>query len=155
MMAAHTDRIAIAMPLAVATIAFIVTTLVHALTLSVIVGFVRRERTRGLAGANFWVDVAIVALVIFVALAAHLLEISFWATLFMVCGEFQEFGAAFDHSAVNYTTLGYGDVVMSTSWKLLGPLESANGMLMFGVSTAMVFAIIQRLLETRFADLRD
>ena len=53
------------------------------------------------------------------------------------------------HSAENYTTLGYGDVVMSPSWRLLGPLEAADGMLMFGISTALIFAVISRLVETR------
>jgi hypothetical protein len=43
---------------------------------------------------------------------------------------------------------------MSPSWKLLGPLEAADGALMFGVSTAMVFAVISRLILTKFADLR-
>ena len=56
---------------------------------------------------------------------------------------------------MNYTTLGYGDVVMTPSWRLLGPLEAADGMLMFGVSTAVIFAVIQRLLLMRFVDLRD
>ena len=89
------------------------------------------------------------------AFAAHLVEIALWSVLFMMCGEFSEFAAAFDHSAVNYTTLGYGDVVMTPSWRLLGPLEAADGMLMFGVSTAMIFAVIQRLVLMRFLDLRD
>jgi hypothetical protein len=44
---------------------------------------------------------------------------------------------------------------MSPSWKLLGPLETANGMLLFGVSTAMIFAVIQRLVKVRFVDLKD
>jgi len=51
---------------------------------------------------------------------------------------------------MNYTSLGYGDVVMSASWKLLGPLEAADGLLMFGISTAMIFAVIQRLVQPRF-----
>jgi hypothetical protein len=72
----------------------------------------------------------------------------------MLCGEFRAFALAYDHSAVNYTTLGYGNVIMSPSWRLLGPLEAANGMLMFGVSTAIIFTVIQRLLHARFADLR-
>jgi len=45
--------------------------------------------------------------------------------------------------------LGYGDVVMSASWKLLAPLETADALLMFGISTAMVFAVIQQLLRER------
>src|SRR5215469_853780 len=66
-----------------------------------------------------------------------------------------EFGMAYYHSTVNYTTLGYGDVIMSPKWRLLGPLEAANGILMFGVSTAMIFTLILRLTQARFADLKD
>jgi hypothetical protein len=44
---------------------------------------------------------------------------------------------------------------MSPAWVLLGPLETANGMLLFGVSAAMIFTIIQRLVEIRFSDLKD
>ncbi len=86
---------------------------------------------------------------------AHLIDIAIWAVLFLVCGEFSDFGTAYYHSAVNYTTLGYGDLIMTRSWRMLGPLEAANGMLMFGVSTAIIFAVIHRLIQTRFADLRD
>jgi len=54
---------------------------------------------------------------------------------------------------MNYTTLGDSDKVMSPSWRLLASLEAANGMLMFGVSTAMLFAVIQRLIQTRLSEL--
>jgi hypothetical protein len=119
------------------------------------VSFVRHERRVGRAGVSFWNDVEIVTLAISFALAAHLVEIALWAILFMMCGEFTAFGTAYYHSAVNYTTLGYGDVVMTPAWRLLGPLEAADGMLMFGVSTAIIFALIQRLIHDRFVDLRE
>jgi ion channel len=150
-----TDHITILIPLAVSAVAFACTILVHALALNATVNFVRHERRLVHAGANFWKDVAIVAVTVSFAFAAHLIEIALWALLFMLCGEFPEFAIAFDHSAVNYTSLGYGNVLMTPSWRLLGPLEAANGLLMFGVSTAMIFAVIQRLLLTRFVDLRD
>jgi hypothetical protein len=44
---------------------------------------------------------------------------------------------------------------MTASWKFLGPLEAADGALMFGVSTAMIFAVIARLVQAKFEDLRD
>ena len=119
------------------------------------VTLVRRERRLGRAGAGFWIDFSIVALTISFALMAHLIEIAVWAALFVVCGEFSDFGTAYYHSAVNYTTLGYGDMLMTPSWRMLGPLEAANGMLMFGVSTAIIFAVIQSLIQTRFKDLRN
>jgi hypothetical protein len=94
-------------------------------------------------------DLAIVVGVTLLALAAHLVEIAGWALVFVRCGEFRDFAAAFYSSAENYTTLGYGDVVMSVSWRLLGPLESADGMLMFGLTTAMIFGVIHRLIQAR------
>jgi len=151
----QTHRIAILVPLAVGAAAVVCTIVIHALPLSATVNFVRRERRLGRAGRSFWIDMGIVALALLYALVAHLAEIALWALLFVVCGEFSDFGTAYYHSAVNYTSLGYGDLIMTPSWRLLGPLETANGMLMFGVSTAMIFAVIQRLVEARFVDLKE
>jgi Ion channel len=148
-------RIAILLPLAVGASAVVCTILLHALAVSATVHVVRHERTRGRAGTGVWSDIAIVVLVVAFAFVAHLLEIAVWAVVFLLCGEFPEFGTAYYHSAVNYTTLGYGDMIMTPSWRLLGPLEAANGALMVGVSTAIIFAVMQWLIEARFVDLRD
>jgi hypothetical protein len=51
---------------------------------------------------------------------------------------------------VNFTSLGYGDVVMSARWKLMGPLEAANGVLMFGMTSAALMAILQQLIKAQF-----
>jgi hypothetical protein len=148
-------RIAILIPLVVGAVAVLCTIFIHALALIATVNFVRHERRLGRAGTSFWIDVVIVGLAMSFGLVAHLIEIALWAVLFVICGEFSEFGTAYYHSAVNYSTLGYGDLIMTPAWRLLGPLEAANGMLMFGVSTAMIFAVIQRLIQARFVDLRD
>lgn len=151
-MALSRDGVDVLVPLAVGAATTCSTVLIHALALTTIVHFMRRERRLGYAGVRFWRDVIIVAGATLLALAAHMVEIGTWAAVFEVCGEFPDFTAAFYSSAENYTTLGYGDVVMSAAWKLLGPLEAADGMLMFGVSTAMLFAVIQRLLQSRFPE---
>jgi len=151
----HTPQIPIVIPMAVGAIAVVFTIFIHALASSAAINFFRREKRLGRAGASFWIDVSIVALAAFFLLVAHLVEIALWAALFMFCGEFREFGIAYYHSGVNYTTLGYGDLIMSPSWRLLGPLEAANGMLMFGISTGMIFALIQRLVYSRYVDLRE
>jgi hypothetical protein len=111
--------------------------------------FVRYELRRGHAGVGFWRDVAIIAGVTLVAFAAHLVAIGIWALVFSLCGEFSQLAEAVYHSGLNYTTLGDSDATISPSWRLLVPLEGTNGMLMFGVSTAMLFAIVQRLIQTR------
>ena len=148
-------RIPILIPLMVGAGAVLGTIFIHALPLSGGVNFLRRERRLGRVGTSFWNDFAIVGLTISFTLVAHLTEVALWAVLFVICGEFPQFGTAYYHSAVNYTSLGYGDLIMTPTWRLLGPLEAADGMLMFGVSTAMVFAVIQWLIQARFADLRQ
>ena len=150
----QTPRVATLIPLAVGAGAVLCTIFIHALAVGAIVNFFRHEKRLGRAGSTLSIDLAIVVLTISFVFVAHLVEIALWAVLFIICGEFQEFGIAYYHSAVNYTTLGYGDLIMSPSWKLLGPLEAADGCLMFGVSAAMIFAVILRLVQTKFADLR-
>jgi len=142
-------------PTAVGSVAVICTILIHALPLSATVRFVRREKKLGHLGIDFRRDIGVVVRVILYAFVAHLAEIALWATLFVICGEFSDLATAYYHSAVNYTSLGYGDIIMSPTWRLLGPLETANGMLLFGVSTAMIFAVIQRLVEARYAELKE
>lgn len=148
---AAVSHIPIWTPLAVGAGAIATTIVIHALAVRATVELVRHEEVLGRAGASFWVDVVLVVRTVGLALVAHLIDIALWAVFFLVCGEFLEFGSAFYHSAGNYTTLGYGDLIMTPSWRLLGPLEAANGALMFGVSTGMIFAVIQLLIHTRLA----
>ena len=149
------DQFAILLPMAVGVGAVECTIFVHALALAVTVNVFRYEKRRGQLGAHVLQNFAIVTLVITVALAAHLAEIALWAVVLVLCGEFREFATAYYHSAVNYATLGYGDLLLTPAWRLLGPLEATNGALMFGVSAAMVFAVVQRVLLARFEDLRN
>ena len=142
-------------PLVVGSGAVACTIFIHALAVAATVNFVRHERKLGNAGASALANLAITAAAISFTFVAHLIEIALWATLLLMCGEIGEFGDAYYVSAVNYTTLGYGDLLLSPAWRLLGPLEGANGALMFGVSTAIIFSVIQRLILARFADMRD
>ena len=52
-----------------------------------------------------------------------------------------------DFAFVNYTTLGYGDVLPLDRWRLLGPMTAMNGVLMFGWSTALIFEVLQKTIE--------
>jgi hypothetical protein len=55
------------------------------------------------------------------------------------------FEAALYFSMVTFTTLGYGDVTLDDSWRLLSSIQAANGVIMFGWTTAQVTAVLQRL----------
>ena len=154
-MAAAPDRVAILLPVGVAVTMVFSTVIIQGLALVAIMRFVRHESRLGRAGVEFWWDVGIIVGATLVALAAHMVAIAAWGLVFSLCGEFSQLAKAVYHSAMNYTTLGDSDKVMSPSWRLLAPLEAANAMLMFGISTAMLFAIVQRLVHAKFSDLNS
>jgi len=104
---------------------------------------------KGYAGLGFWKNIAVMMIVSLVTATAHLIQITLWAVVLLVVGEISTFEKAFYLSAENYTALGYGDIVLSERWRLLGPLEAINGLLLFGLSTAVMFAILSRLITTR------
>jgi len=84
-------------------------------------------------------------------LAGIYAQIAVWAMVFMLLNEFGRFSEAVYHSAVNFATLGYGDIVMSERNRLLGPLEAINGALMVGVSTAALLATFQHAVKSTIA----
>ena len=79
--------------------------LIHALALGATVNFFRDERKLGRTDTGFGADLAIVTQTISFAFVAHLIEIALWAKLFVICKEFQDFGTAYYHPAVNYTVM--------------------------------------------------
>ena len=87
-----------------------------------------------------------ISLLMTVLFIGNLLQAAIWAVLFMIIGEFPDFQEAFYHSLVNFASLGYGDIVMSETWRLLGALEASNGVLMFGVSAGAMLSLINYLL---------
>src|SRR5215471_11309444 len=106
------DRVAVLIPLIVGSSAILFTLVIHAAALAANLRFVLHERRVGHVGVSFLIDLRIVATAVMLLLTAHLIEIGVWAVLLVLIGEFQGSGIAFYHSAVNYTTLGYGDIVM-------------------------------------------
>ncbi len=90
--------------------------------------------------------------VIVILMLGNFLQLTLWGLLFWLLGEFDSLSVAIYHSAVNFATLGYGDMVMSAQWRLLGPLEAMNGALMIGLSGACMLAVLQHQLKQQFGD---
>jgi hypothetical protein len=127
------------------------TLVIHGVVVHTIIMTLRRDLHRGVLGARLWVNLTFIMAVTLLALAGHLGEIGLWALVLDISGAVADISAAVYSSAGSYTTSG-SDVVLPPQWKLLGPLEAVDGMLMFGVSTAFIFAVIQRLISIRFRD---
>ena len=76
----------------------------------------------------------------------HGIVILLWASCYRwLC--LPSWESAFYFSASSYATVGYGDVVLPSKWRLLGPLESMVGMLMSGVSIGLLFAAVTHLVD--------
>jgi hypothetical protein len=86
-----------------------------------------------------------VTLVVHVMAFSGLLETVLWAFVYLRMGVIDGFRHALYFSIVTYTTLGYGDVTPGEGWELLAAFSSINGIIMFGWSTAVVFAAFQHI----------
>ena len=136
-------------PLLVGAVLLLASLLSYALAMSLLVRVTARLIQRGYAGPGLRKNLTIVALALLLTAAAHLTQIALWAVAFLLCGAITDFERAFYFSAQNYTALGYGDVLLSDRWRLLGPLEAVNGLLFFGLSTALLFAVTSHLIANR------
>ena len=116
--------------------------LLQALLISAAIDYYKRK-DQALTSRSFWVTTSVITGVMMLLTAGNLAQVAIWALLFRLLGEFPQFGDAFYHSAVNFATLGYGDIVMSARHRLLGPLEAMNGALMIGASTATLIITFQ------------
>ena len=89
----------------------------------------------------------LLSLVMLLMLFGNFIQMALWAVLYLLLGEFADFSTAVYFSGVTFSTVGYGDVVLSEHWRLLSPLEAGNGILMFGVSTAMMTATLADIIK--------
>ncbi|MGP0067023.1 MAG: potassium channel family protein [Isosphaeraceae bacterium] len=136
-------------PLVVAAVLLFGSLLVYGAAVQIIVSVVVSLIRSGPTDLGFWKNTAVMASLTGITAAAHLTQIALWAAAFLVCGLVSTWETAFYLSAQSFTALGYGDVPMSEGWRLLGPLEAVNGLLFFGVSTAVLFTVMSQLIAHR------
>jgi len=71
-----------------------------------------------------------------------------WAMFYLwnpAMAELPDLESALYFSMVTFTTLGYGDIVLTDSWRILSAIESANGAIAVGWTTALIFYVIQHV----------
>ena len=89
-----------------------------------------------ISGLTVWMFLAIV------------IEVWLWALLYLFHPLFStlpNLETAFYFSMVTFTTLGYGDVVLTGPWRTLASIQAANGVIIFGWTTALIFYFIQHI----------
>ena len=121
------------------------TSLLHAVFLVGLIIFLKTaippiRRMRPFIGAASILMVAILGIVL-----SHTIHVWIWATIYLLTGSLSDLGDALYFSTVTFTTLGYGDIVLSERWQLLSSFEAVNGIILFGISTAFAFAVMRRI----------
>ena len=79
----------------------------------------------------------------------HISETVLWATFYYTRALFNDFETSLYFSLTSYTTIGYGDVLLPQRWRLLGAAEGISGVLLCGISTAFMFAVISAMFQIR------
>lgn len=123
-----------------------VTVAIHAIGLAVLVKALKKWPNWELA--HDWGFVGLMMLVAFWLMLIHLAEISTWGLFYLMSGCLPDPEAALYFSGATYTTIGYGDVVLPTPWRILAPIEGMTGILMGGLSASAFFAVTYHVIKT-------
>ncbi|MCI0682736.1 MAG: potassium channel family protein [Gemmataceae bacterium] len=125
------------------------TVVIHALgSLATITHLARRLQRSGDDNRFMGSEIQVVR-VVSILLLLHLAEASVWAGFYVIAGLLPDTETAIYFSITSYTTVGYGDVLLPASWRLLGPIEAAVGILMFGWSTGIMVTALARIYRNR------
>ena len=124
----------------------VITTVVHALCTAGVVKGLRAMHAGHWGYQSGSKRVLLLSSVVLVLFLAALLEINIWAFTYLAVGALADLEPALYFSTVTFTTLGYGDLTLDANWRLMASFQAANGTIMFGWTTALVFAVLQRMI---------
>jgi hypothetical protein len=131
--------------IAIGALLMVMTTAIHTIGMMMALQLIKRQegaqKSRWLRKTNIHLVSVIVLMMFFVSLA----EVLIWACTYLALRASEGLEQAVYFSMVTFTTLGYGDVLLDERWRLLASFEAANGIIMFGWTTAIVIAAVQRI----------
>ena len=130
----------------VAACIVIVTLWLQSAGLAALILWIRRALASDLHRLGPFRSAVLVVQLVAAVIVLHGVLILFWASCYRrLC--FSSWGSALYFSASSYATVGYGDIVLPSNWRMLGPLESIIGVLMCGISVSVLFATVARLVN--------
>jgi MFS superfamily sulfate permease-like transporter len=120
--------------------------LIHVLGLSFInqkASFVLRQRTQRRYPEGAFA--AVVGTATLLATSLHAAEAGIWSIAYRLLGALPDYKSAMLYSLNAMTSYGHESLILEARWQLLGAIEALNGCLLFGLSTAFLFGIIQKV----------
>jgi hypothetical protein len=120
---------------------------IHAIIMAAVLWAARVASERATSRQSLRLAAVMIATVS-VLMAAHIAEVLVWSFVYLMVRVAPPGTDLIYFAFVNYTTLGYGDVTPSERWHLVGPMTAMNGVLLFGWSTAVIFAVLQAVMTS-------
>ncbi|PIW28099.1 MAG: K+ channel TrkA-N [Rhodobacterales bacterium CG15_BIG_FIL_POST_REV_8_21_14_020_59_13] len=122
-----------------------ITVVIHMVGLLMLMAFLQARSlhirpTHSRLGQGVFIVLTVLGLVLI-----HGLEMWLYALLYRVLGVFPNIEEALYFSVSTFTTVGFGELVIEGQWRILGALESFNGFLLIGWSTAFMVSVIGRI----------
>ena len=122
------------------------TVTIHSVGVSAMFGHV--SATAALPDRRFWHVTFLLIRVGWWLVLLHLVQIAMWGLFYWWQECLPDVESSFYFSAVTYTTVGYGDLVLPPEWRMVGAVEGLTGILMCGLSTGFFFALASRMYGT-------
>jgi voltage-gated potassium channel len=124
------------------------TVMIHAVALNYIIVMLKRlgKFIRRFVYGDW--KVLVLTIAVLGTFLSHVVQIWIWASFYILVDAVPDFETALYFSTSSFTTVGFGDVVLSKEWRLLSSFQAANGFILFGWSTAFLFEVMYRLYES-------
>lgn len=131
--------------LLLSTIMVGLTVLIHLGGIALLLVVVRKHRQQKPSRKSMWREAIATVGAAGGLFVLHAVEIWLYAGLYVAIGAIAPFEAALYFSTSSYTTVGFGDLVLDETWRMVGAIESANGIILLGWSTAFFVSIVGRI----------
>lgn len=118
---------------------------IHALVMTMVMRVAQGASMKEISHRSLFL-VAVMIPTVSVLMITHTLEVIVWSLVYSIVDAAPANANLVYFAFVNYTTLGYGDVIPVEGWRLLGPITAMNGVLLFGWSTAVIFEVLRKAL---------
>ena len=121
-----------------------VTVVIHGEGMGLASRYLRRFGAPAAGRSHRASGVVVLIAIVAIMLATHFAEVAAWAIFYLATDMLPDFRTAMFYSVNSYTTLGASNIELPGQWRGLGGFEAIAGMLMFGWSTAILVAVVQK-----------
>jgi hypothetical protein len=133
------------LPLLLSTVMVALTVIIQIGGLAVLIWIMRWRAPRIASLTHVLQQAGVILIVVLGLFAIHAVQIWLYAAVYIALGEFHSFEPALYFSTSSFTTVGYGEMVIESRWRILAAIQSANGFLLLGWSTVFLISVLSRL----------